>query len=250
MTTDLAGRVAIVTGGRRGIGRAISLRLAELGCALAIVDVEDASGTAQAIQSAGGTARVYRADVSRTEEVSRVVESIANDLGRINILVNNAGIGPIVPFLETTEEVWDQVIDVNLKGLFFFSQAVARHMAQEENGRIVNIHSNAAMLGYRDLSAYSASKAGGVALTKVMAIELGPLGITVNGVAPGTVKTELAEAYLSGDRETVEIDLTPARRLGVPEDIAALVAFLVSDEASWITGETVVIDGGYSISAA
>jgi 3-oxoacyl-[acyl-carrier protein] reductase len=250
MGRNLEGRVAVVTGGRRGIGKAISLRLASLGCELAIVDVEDASGTAEVIRGLGGTARAYRADVSSTEEVFQVVRNILEYSERIDILVNNAGIGPLVPFLETSEDIWDRVVDVNLKGLFFFSQVVARHMKAAEYGRIVNIHSNAAVLGYRDLSAYSASKAGGVALTRAMAVELGPFGITVNGVAPGSVETELAQDYLSGDRRQTEVGLTPVRRLGVPADIAALVAFLASDEASWITGETVVIDGGYSINAA
>ncbi len=250
MTTKLRGKVAIVTGGRQGIGKAICLRLAALGCDLAVVDLYDAKETVKEVEALGRKARAYIADVSKVEDVFSTVEKAIEDFGQIDILVNNAGIGPLVPFLETSEEVWDRTLDVNLKGIFLFSQAVAKHMREQRHGKIVNIHSNAAILGYENLSAYCASKGGGVTLTKAMAVELGPYNINVNGVGPGTVYTELAKEYLKGERERVEIEATPLRRLGTPEDIAGLVAFLVSEDASWVTGQTIYIDGGFSINAA
>lgn len=246
----LEGKVAIVTGGRRGIGKAICLRLAALGCDIAVVDLYDANETVKEVEALGRKARGYIADVSKAEEVFPTVNRVIEDFGQIDILVNNAGIGDLMPFLETSEEMWDRTLDVNLKGVFLFSQAVAKHMKKRRYGKIVNIHSNAAILGYKSLSTYCASKGGGVALTKAMAVELGPWNINVNGVGPGTVKTELAKEYLEGGRERIEIAATPLRRLGTPEDIAGLVAFLVSEDASWITGQTTYIDGGFSISAA
>ena len=240
-------RVAVVTGGRRGIGQAICLRLARAGHDVAIVDLDDASETVRAVEALGHRAKAYVADVSSAEDVHRIVGQILADFGRIDILVNDAGIGDMAPFLDTSEDLWDRTLDVNLKGVFLFSQEVARHMKGRRFGKIVNIHSNAAILGYEELSAYCASKGGGMALTKAMAVELGPYNINVNGVGPGTVMTEMSREYLKGDRARAEIEATPLRRLGTPEDVAGLVAFLVSDEAGWITGQTIYIDGGYCI---
>lgn len=249
-TADLEGKVAIVTGGRQGIGKAVCLRLAVLGCDIGIVDLHHAMESVEEVEALGRKAKAYTADVSRAEEVFLTVQKITEDFGQVDILVNNAGVGPLSPFLETSEEMWDRTLDVNLKGIFLFSQAVARHMKERRYGKIVNILSNAAILGYQNLAAYSASKGGGATLTKVMAVELGPYGINVNGVGPGTVYTDFIKEYLQGDREEAEIAATPLRRLGTPEDVAGLVAFLVSEDASWITGQTIYIDGGFSLNAA
>lgn len=245
---NLEGKVAMVTGGRQGIGKAICMRLAAQGCDIAIVDLLYASETVEEVEALGRKARAYTADVSKAEEVFPTVEKIVEDFGKIDILVNNAGIGPLIPFLETSEEMWNRIIDINLKGTFLCSQAVARHMKGRTYGKIVNIFSNAAILGYKNLSAYCASKGGGVALTKAMAVELGPYNINVNGVGPGTVYTEFSKNYLQGEKEEIEIASTPLGRLGTPEDIAGPVAFLVSEDACWITGQTIYIDGGFSIS--
>jgi NAD(P)-dependent dehydrogenase (short-subunit alcohol dehydrogenase family) len=244
--TRLAGRVALVTGGRRGIGKGISLRLAALGCDVAIVARHEASELVSEIEALGRKARTYAIDVANAEAVFATVEQIISHFHQVDILVNNAGIADMAPFLETTPGMLSRTLDVNLKGTFFFSQAVARHMKERRYGKIVNIHSNAAILGYGDLAAYCASKGAIAALTLAMAVELGPYNINVNGVGPGTVKTEMAMEYLAGDREQVEIQATPLRRLGMPEDVAGLVAFLASDDASWVSGQNIYIDGGYS----
>jgi 3-oxoacyl-[acyl-carrier protein] reductase len=241
-------RVAVVTGGRRGIGRGVCLRLAHDGCAVAILDTQDAAGTVAELKGLGARAAGYAADVSDAGQVKDAVERIAADFGRIDILVNCAGVFYPAPFWEASLNNLERTLDINLKGVFLVSQAVARHMRARRYGKIVNIVSNAAILGYRDMAPYIASKAGVAGLIMALAAELGPDNINVNGVSPGTVKAgETSAAYLTGDREALEIAVTPLRRLGTPEDIAALVAFLASDESSWITGQTITIDGGFSI---
>ena len=189
-------------------------------------------------------------DISQSDNVIQAVDAVIRDFGKIDILINDAGVAEMPTLIETTEEVWDHTISVNLKGTFLCSKAVAKYMMEQRSGKIVHIHSNAACLGYDRLAAYSASKGGIATLTMAMAVELGPYHINVNGVGPGTVYTELAKQYLVGEREQIEIGFTPLRRLGTPEDIAGLVAFLVSDDALWLTGQNIYIDGGYSIHAA
>ena len=247
---NLVGKVAIVTGGRRGIGKGICLCLAARGCNLAIVARHEADEVVREVEALGRRAQSYVVDVSDVEDVFAVVERIMADFQHVDILVNNAGVAEMVPFLETSVETFERILNVNLKGTFFFSQAVARHMKERRSGRIVNIHSNAATLGYEDLAAYSASKGGIAALTLAMAVELGPYNITVNAIGPGSVKTELGAEYLAGGREATEIAATPVRRLGTPEDIGNLVAYLASDEAGWLSGENIYIDGGYTISGS
>ncbi len=246
---DLTGKVAVVTGGRRGIGRGIALCLAAKGCDIAVVAQHEAGEMVQEIQALGCKARSYTVDISSVKDVFATVERIIADFGRIDILVNDAGIAPMVPFLETSPETLSRILDVNLKGTFFFSQAVAGHMKERRCGKIVNIHSNAATLGYENLAAYSASKGGIAALTLAMAVELGPYNITVNGIGPGSVKTDMGAEYLAG-REDIEIAATPVRRLGTPEDVGNLVAYLVSDEAGWLSGENIYLDGGYTINGS
>jgi 3-oxoacyl-[acyl-carrier protein] reductase len=242
------GKVAIITGGRQGIGRGIAHHLASLGCNTCIVDIRDSRVTARELRSHGVRAKAYIADVSRPSSVQSVVRRIIGDFRHVDILVNDAGVSFFAPFLQTSEQNWDRTLDVNLKGVFIFSRIVAGHMKRRRYGKIVNIVSNAAILGYRDLSSYIASKAGCAALTMAMAVELGPYGINVNGVSPGTVKVgETSREYLKGGREKTETLATPLRRLGSPEDIARLVAFLASDDSSWITGQTITIDGGFSL---
>jgi 3-oxoacyl-[acyl-carrier protein] reductase len=247
---ELTDQVAIVTGGRQGIGRGIALRLAKEGCNIAIFDIADSSQTVGDIQAMDRDARAYLVDVSKAEEVDQAVGAVVNDFGKIDILINDAGVAEMPSLLDTSEELWDHTLNVNLKGTFLCSKSVAKHMMEQQSGKIVQIHSNAACLGYDRLAAYSASKGGIATLTMSMAVELGPYNINVNGIGPGSVYTELAKEYLVGDREQIEIGFTPLRRLGYPEDIAGLVVFLVSDDAAWITGQNIYIDGGYSIFAA
>jgi 3-oxoacyl-[acyl-carrier protein] reductase len=247
---ELADKVAIVTGGRQGIGRGIALRLAKEGCNIAIFDIADSTKTVNDVQAIGRDARGFLVDVSKADEVDQAVDSVINNFGKIDILINDAGVAEMPTLIDTTEEVWDHTINVNLKGTFLCSKAVAKYMMEQRSGKIVHIHSNAACLGYDRLAAYSASKGGIATLTMAMAVELGPYNINVNGIGPGSVYTELAKDYLVGDREQVEIGFTPLRRLGYPKDIAGLVAFLVSDDASWLSGQNIYIDGGYSIFAA
>ncbi|NIM94753.1 MAG: glucose 1-dehydrogenase [Anaerolineales bacterium] len=247
---ELTDKLAIVTGGRQGIGRGIALRLAKEGCNIAIFDIADSSQTVNEVQALDREAKGYLVDVSKADDVDEAVSAVMEDFGKIDILINDAGVAEMPSLVDTTEEVWDHTLSVNLKGTFLCSKAVAKHMMEQMSGKIVHIHSNAACLGYDQLAAYSASKGGIATLTMAMAVELGPYNINVNGIGPGTVYTELADVYLVGDREQIEIDFTPLRRLGTTEDIAGLVAFLVSDDASWLTGQNIYIDGGYSIFAA
>ncbi len=246
---NLEGKVAVVTGGRRGIGRGICLCLAARGCDIAVVAQHQADEVVREIEALGCKARSYAVDISNVKDVFTNVEKIIADFGHIDILVNDAGIGPMGPFLETSLETFSRVIEVNLRGTFFFSQAIVRHMKERRYGKIVNIHSNAAVLGYENLAAYSASKGGIAALTLALAVELGPYNITVNGVGPGSVKTDMGAEYLVG-REDVEIAATPVRKLGTPEDVGNLVAYLVSDEAGWLSGENIYIDGGYTVNGS
>jgi NAD(P)-dependent dehydrogenase (short-subunit alcohol dehydrogenase family) len=245
----LQGRVIVVTGGAQGIGQACVRQLLADGAAVALWDVDDPRGTALAAElAAGGAHAAYQhCDVARKAEVDAALAATLAAFGRVDGLVNNAGIFKAAPFLDITEADWDAVIDVNLKGQFLVGQAVARQLvAQGGGGAIVNMSSVNARLAIASIASYNASKGGVDQLTRVMALALSEHGIRVNGVAPGTIATELAaKAVLTSEEAKARImSRTPMKRLGEPGEIASVVAFLLSDAASYMTGDTVLVDGG------
>ncbi len=245
----LNGRVIVVTGGAQGIGEACARRLVADGAAIALWDVDDAHGQALAAALANDGARVlYRhCNVASKTEVDAALAATVAAFGRVDGLVNNAGIFKAAPFLEITEADWDAVIDVNLKGHFLVGQALAQQMVKQgSGGAIVNMSSVNARLTIASIASYNASKGGVDQLTRVMALALADHGIRVNGVAPGTIATELAaKAVLTSEEAKARIlSRTPMRRLGEPAEIASVVAFLLSDSASYMTGDTLLVDGG------
>ncbi|RZJ25156.1 MAG: SDR family oxidoreductase [Haliea sp.] len=239
----LAGRVCIVTGGAQGIGEACVRRFAREGAKAVIADVDDASGRALATELG---ALYVRCDVGDKAAVDALVAAVLAAHGRIDVLVNNAGIFRAADFLEVTEADFDAVLRVNLKGAFLVGQAVAREMAKAGKGSIVNMSSVNGTLAIPTISSYNVSKGGINQLTRVMALSLADRGVRVNAVAPGTIATELAaKAVLTSEEAKSRIlSRTPMKRLGEPAEIADAVAYLASDAASYITGEILVVDGG------
>jgi len=245
----LEDRVAIVTGAAQGIGAACAERLAQDGAAVALWDVDDARGQALAAElSAQGRRAIYRhCNVADKGEVDAALAATLEAFGRVDALVNNAGIFKAADFLEITEADWDAVIDVNLKGAFLVGQAVARAMiAEKAPGTIVNMSSVNGIMAIPSIASYNASKGGVNQLTRVMALALADHGIRVNAVAPGTIATELAQRAVLGSEEAKQriMSRTPMKRLGEPREIADVCAFLISSASSYITGEIVYIDGG------
>lgn len=239
----LAGRVCIVTGGAQGIGEACIRRFARENAKVVIADIDDVRGAALASELAG---LYVRCDVGDKAQVDALVARTLAAYGRIDVLVNNAGIFRAADFLEVSEADFDAVLRVNLKGSFLMGQAVAREMAKAGKGSIVNMSSVNAVLTIPTLSSYNVSKGGINQLTRVMALALAGKGVRVNAVAPGTIATELAaKAVLTSEEAKARIlSRTPMMRLGEPSEIADTVAYLASDAASYITGEIVVVDGG------
>lgn len=243
-------KIAIVTGGGGEIGRATAKRLAQEGAIVAVVDLkpELAEQVAAEISAAGGQAWAWQTDVARRDQVEAMTGEVLQRHGRIDVLCNIAGIAPPAPFLETTDANWDATIDVNLKGVFFCSQIVARSMVSGGvKGNIVNMASTNGLVGEVGLVAYNASKFGVVGLTMTAAIELAPRGIRVNAVAPGMIRTRLSQAVLDADPELARTyfqDKIPMARFGEPDEVAAAIAFLASDDAGFITGHSLVVDGG------
>jgi L-rhamnose 1-dehydrogenase len=247
----LAGKVAIVTGAARGIGRAIALRCGQEGARVAVVDLREDEGyqTVRLIEAAGGKAIFIRTDVSDGGQVQAMVDLVVEQWGAIHILVNDAGICPFEDFLEMSESLWDQVLDVNLKGYFLCSQAVARVMVERGvKGRIIAVSSISSEFGGSSQAHYCASKAGINLLVKSMAISLGRHGITCNAVLPGTVETDInREALADPAVRDYWSKRAPLGRLGQPEDIAGPVLFFASDDSEWCTGSMLVVDGGTSV---
>jgi len=245
------GKVAIVTGGAQGIGAAIAQRLAAEGAAVAVADLTAERGqeTVEAIAKDGGRAVAYGADVSKTEDVRTLVAAVAAEFGKIDVLVNNAGITRDNLLFKMTDEDWDAVINVNLRSAFLMSRECQKHFVAQKYGKIVSLSSRSA-LGNRGQANYAASKAGIMGLTATLAIELGPFGVNVNAVAPGYIATAMTDATarrVGLDPEELKAAAageTPVRRVGEPEDIAATVAFLAADESSFISGQTIQVNGG------
>jgi 3-oxoacyl-[acyl-carrier protein] reductase len=242
----LADQVAVVTGGGRGIGHAIAVRLAADGARVAVVSRSEANAqrTADEINRAGGAAaRAYGADVSDAAAIAALGPKIQADFERIDILVNNAGVTRDGLSLRMSTDDWDTVLDTNLKGAFFFIQAFQRTMLRQRRGRIINISSVSGLVGNAGQSNYAASKAGLLGLTKSLARELASRNITVNAVAPGFIVTDMTDALPEETRKSV-VERIPLGRFGRAEDIAAAVAFLAGPEAAYITGQVLTVDGG------
>jgi 3-oxoacyl-[acyl-carrier protein] reductase len=243
--TGLEGKVALVTGGSRGIGRAIALGLSAQGAKVAICarNPEAAQKVVAEMEAAGAEGMAVAADISREAEADGVIQAAVKQFGRLDILVNNAGITRDGLLIRMKEEDWDTVLDVNLKGAFFTTRAALRPMLRAQGGRIVNISSVAGTMGIPGQANYSASKAGLIGFTKAVAREVASRSITVNAVAPGFIETEMT-AVLSEDRKKSYLGQIPMGRFGAAEEVAALVSFLVSEAASYITGQVITIDGG------
>ncbi len=244
----LKNRVAIVTGAGQGIGRSIALRLAKDGATVVVTDITGKENeTLNEIRSLGGQGMALRLDVTDPRMAEDTAKRVYDTYGRIDILVNNAGIYPFKPFLEMTFDDWYKVININLNGTFNVTRAVVPYMVKQKYGRIISISSVAGnIMGFTGLTHYSASKAGIVGFTRALALELARYGITVNAIAPGAVRTPTTQA---GGEEQMKMmmQVIPLGRLAEPEDIASTVAFLASDDASYITGALIVVDGGWTI---
>ncbi len=246
MTEAAARNVAIVTGGSRGIGLAISTRLAKDGWDLLITYQSDAEAAAQAqakLSAPGGRVETLAADISTSEGAGQTIETAMQRLGKVDALVNNAGITRDTLIMRMSEEDWDAVISTNLKGAFLTSKAVIRPMLRQRSGRIVNLTSVVGLVGNAGQANYAASKAGLVGLTKSLAKEVGSRGITVNAVAPGFIETRLT-AVLPADLKEGLLKQTPLGRFGSADDVAGAVAFLLSSDSAFITGHVLTVDGG------
>lgn len=239
------GRVSIVTGASQGIGEEIARQLAREGSAVMLVDVQEEklSSVRKEIVDSGGQALSFIADVSLLSEAQRVCDEVVAQFGRIDHLVNNAGITRDSLLLRLKEEDWDAVLAVNLKGVFNFCKAAIRTMINQRSGRIVNISSVVGLMGNAGQTNYAASKAGVIGFTKALAREVANRGITVNCVAPGYIMTAMTEK-LPEEVKKAFLELIPMKRFGSPEDVAAAVLFLLSDEASYITGQVINVNGG------
>lgn len=240
-------KVALITGAAAGIGAAIAKRLARDDIAIAVLDIsiDSARQVADEIAATGGKAIAVQASIANREQVKNAVASVHQELGPITILVNNAGITGTVPFLELTDEQWDRMMEVNLKGTYIVTQVVLPDMIDAGWGRIVNISSSSAQSGAVNMAHYSASKGAIIALTKTLAREFGPQGITCNNIPPRFVmNTIMSQATLSDEAQEKMVKLGPVLRAGAPEDIAGACAWLVSEEAGYVTGQTIGVNGG------
>jgi len=243
------GKTVLVTGGGYGIGRAVALRFASEGAKVGVLDLDQqrADETVRLAATSGRAAHAVRTDISDSADVNKAVQEVSAKLGPIDVLVSNAGIRYVRKVLETTDEEWNRTLSVNLTGMFYVSRAVAPQMLARGGGKIVIIGSMSGLLGQTGRAAYGATKAGTLQLTRSLAVELGPT-INVNAVAPGYIAGTGMMVEVDKDPKTVNwmVESTPVHRAGTPEDVAAAAAFLASDDASFITGATLMVDGGFS----
>ena len=241
----LTDKVAIVTGAARGLGRTFSKALAREGAKIMAIDIADLEGTVREVESLGGIAKGFRADVSDEEDSIKIAEEIHKSFGRIDILVNNAAIiyGLVrKPFFEIDPNEWDKVMTVNVKGPWLCTRAVFPYMKQQGKGKIINLSSETFFTGSHGFVHYVASKGGVVGLTRALAVELGPHNITINAIAPGFTDTESSRSI--ADVTKYDVSRTPLNRLEQPKDLVGAVIFLASDESDFITGQTLLVDGG------
>jgi NAD(P)-dependent dehydrogenase (short-subunit alcohol dehydrogenase family) len=243
-------RTAIVTGARRGIGRAIALALAKEGANVVVSDIsqEDCQKVVNEIEKLGRKGLALKCNVTSTAEVEDMVRKTVEKFGKLDILVNNAGIIAYKPFLELTDEDWDSIMTVNLKGQFLCARAAAKEMNKNKWGRIINIasiSSGGCGIAFPLIAHYTASKGGVIALTEALALELTPRGINVNAICPGAIDTDMTKGVKEGGQLQQVLLRIPKGRLGQPEDIAHLAAFLASEEADYISGAAIVVDGGW-----
>jgi 3-oxoacyl-[acyl-carrier protein] reductase len=246
---NLTNKVALVTGARRGMGKAHALALAKQGARVVVTDIDEkeCQTVADEIRANGGEAVAFKLDVLSSQEVDQVFDAVIKKFGRLDILVNNAGIFAPKSALAMTEEEWDHTLNINLKGEFLCAQRAAQEMTKNKWGRIINIASIASGgvgIGFEGATHYSASKGGIVGMSESMALEFGPLGITVNVIAPGAIETPMIGAVTKDLIEEIELRV-PLKRIGKPEEVSAAVVFLASEEASYVTGATLVVDGGW-----
>jgi 3-oxoacyl-[acyl-carrier protein] reductase len=245
------GKVAVVTGASRGIGRATALALGKAGASVVLVgrDAQRLRSAEQELSRLGSRAVVVVADITRRAEVERLTREAYREFKAVHLLVNNAGVYPVTPFLEMAEAEWDAVLDTNLKGVFLTTQAIARRMvAQRVAGRIVNVSSTSSLVARPGCAHYATSKAGLNQLTRVLAVELAPHAITVNALCPGLIGTDRVQelSRINVAEHQTKLARIPMARLGTPEEIAAGILFLLSDEASYFTGSVHYADGGYT----
>ena len=246
---DLSGKVALITGGGRGIGEGLALALAEAGADVAVASrtVSQSQEVAARVTALGRRSAAFPVDVTAVGSIERLAKEVADHFGCIDILVNNAGLNIIKYALEVTEDDWDRVLDTNLKGLFFCCQAVGRLMVAQGSGRIINMASQMAVVGWHKRAAYCASKGGVAQLTKVLALEWAPRNVTVNAVAPTFVETQMtAEMFEDESFRQEVLSRIPLGRLGKPQDVAGAVIYLASEAGSLVTGHTLLVDGGWT----
>lgn len=248
---DLTGKIAIVTGSGSGIGKTLVIGLAEAGADVVITELpgreREANETVKQIDKLGRRSLTVSLDITKIETIHDMVSDVMEHFGRIDILINNAGVIIRKPSLEVTEEDWDKVVDVNLKGTFFTSQAVAKRMVDNNGGKIINIASINGIVGFHERAAYSASKAGVVNLTRVLAIDWAKYGINVNAIGPNYLMTPLTEKIFENEEFRNDVLYrTPLKRIGTPEDVVGAVVYLASDASNFVTGHTLLVDGGWT----
>lgn len=246
---SLKAKKALITGAAKGIGKSIATVFAELGADLVLVDIDRSSleVTTGQIRKRGHRAYPIVADITGLKNIENLVQESLQVLGRIDVLINNAGVVFLNPAEKLTEEQWDKTLAANLKGLFFLSQAVGKGMIEKKSGKIINIASQAAVVALQNHVAYCASKAGVIAVTKVLALEWGRYNVNVNAIAPTIIMTSLGRKVWSGKKGEEMLEKIPLKRFGRPEDVAFSAAFLASDISNMITGTTIMVDGGYTI---